>query len=67
MKLIALIVFCIGWTLYRTFQNGVDDWEFSTWMDVPDWVWYPIAFIITFLRKSLIPLTVSSLIYVICF
>lgn len=67
MKLIALIVFCVGWTLYRTFQNGTDDWDLSTWIDMPDWIWYPLTFIITFLKKSLIPLVVSSLIYIICF
>lgn len=67
MRLIALIVFCVGWTFYRTFKDGTYDWELSTWMDMPDWIWYTLAFIVTFLKRGLVPLVISSLIYVICF
>lgn len=72
MRLVALVVFFVGWSLYRTFKNGTDDWEvdLNCGIDVnelPDIIYYPIAFFWTFLKRSLVPLIISSLLYILCF
>ena len=66
MRFVALVIFFVGWSLYRTFKNGTDDWEIDLY-ELPDIVYYPIAFLWAFFKKSIIPLVVSSLLYIICF